>query len=549
MGDGVARFANSPEEGAAVLREILGSGEEKTGGEAGKKARRRLQGRELELPEPSPWPEPVDGADVLEDVVDTLRRFVVMAGEQGVAEALWIVHTFLMSQIDISPILAITSPTPRCGKTRNEILLKALVCRPLLASSLTPAAIFRTIEKARPCLLIDELDTFLAVSDELRGILNSGHTRDAAFVIRAVGDDHEPRLFSTWAPKALAMIGRLPPTLKDRSIEIRLERKKKGEEVPPLRAGTLASLEPLRRKVARFAADIAEFMAGHEPEIPGELNDRAADNWTPLLAIADAAGGEWPERARRAALALSGADTEEGEVGVLLLEDLKAIFEERGADRLPSAEIVEALVTLEDRPWPEWRHGKPLTVNGLARLLRPFGIKSKQYREGLERFRGYELEDLQEAFSRYIPIQSVTPVTSQVNPHFQAVTTPGPVTDAKCPLSCNVTAVTDRIPEKGVFEEKEAHPPAAGEGADEDGSVDLFTPQATPPPGPGDRPAEGPAFALIAHEAGSHRWFRLPLATRDKIGRAYAAGQITLREAVEAVLLAELGVPPYGGTV
>jgi len=414
---------------------------------AGKK-RKRLQGRELVLDEPEPWPEPVDGSELLAELVEVLRLYIVMTKEQATAVALWTVHTYLMRKVETYPVLAVTSATERSGKTNLFRLLNRLVLRPLLASNLTPAAIFRTVEKARPTLLVDEVDTFINAAEELRGILNSGHSRDAAYVVRAVGDDYEPRMFSTWSAKAVAMIGKLPATLQDRSVEIRLVRKRKDERVLPVRDKALRHFGPLRRKIARFAADIEKDIEDYEPKIPSSLNDRAADNWEPLLAIADLAGGGWPEEARKAALALSG-EGEEEEARILLLGDLAAIFQAKGTDRLSTADILEQLHEMEDRPWPEWRHGRPLSSRGLARLLQPFGIKPKKIRLGEETLRGYILRDLQEVFSRYIPPQSGTSGTSQVNPQILSGTSMDDVPDGKQPLTCDVPHVPDRNPHIG----------------------------------------------------------------------------------------------------
>src|SRR5262249_17680748 len=149
-----------------------------------------------------------------------------------------------------------------------------------------------------PTLIIDEADTFLAENEELRGILNSGHNRRNAFVVRSVGENFDPKQFSTWAPKAIAKIGKLPPTLYGRSIRLELQRKTADETVKPLRADRLEHLKPLLQKAARWAADNINALREADPELPKELHGRAADNWRPLIAIADRAGGEWPKRAR-----------------------------------------------------------------------------------------------------------------------------------------------------------------------------------------------------------------------------------------------------------
>jgi putative DNA primase/helicase len=177
------------------------------------------------LIDPEPWPDPVNAARLLDNIADVARAYLVLPNGAAELLALWVLHAHAHDCFDISPVLAITSPTPECGKTTCLTLLGALVPRPCPASNITSAALFRAVEKWHPTLLIDEADTFLKSSDELRGILNSGHQRSSAYVIRTVGDDHEPRQFRTWAPKAVALIGKLPPTLASRAIHIELRRK------------------------------------------------------------------------------------------------------------------------------------------------------------------------------------------------------------------------------------------------------------------------------------------------------------------------------------
>jgi putative DNA primase/helicase len=187
------------------------------------------QGGTLEIPDVDPWPHPVDGAALLEDLVVTFRRYAVLPKRADVVLALWIMMTYLLDAITVAPILAITSPEKGCGKTTLLEIISRLARRVLSASNISSAALFRSIEKWGPTLLIDEADSFASKNDELRGVLNSGHTRQTAFVVRCIGDDSEPRIFSTWGCKAIAAIGKLPDTVIDRSIEIRLRRALPGE--------------------------------------------------------------------------------------------------------------------------------------------------------------------------------------------------------------------------------------------------------------------------------------------------------------------------------
>lgn len=389
------------------------------------------QGTTFALSDPTPWPEPVDGAALAHDLADLFRKYLILADGAPEALTLWVFMAHAEAAFDILPLMALTSPEMQCGKSTALTLLGAVVPRPLPSANISPAAVFRVVEKYRPTLLLDEAETFTRGDNEaLRGILNSGHTRSQAFVMRVEGDALEPRLFSTWAAKVFALIGRLPATLEDRSITVPMKRKAKGEKVDRLRLDRLpGEAEPLRQKAARWAADSVEDLKGADPDIPSELvRDRTRDNWRALLAIADLIGGAWPCEARRAALALAGGKPGEDTTRITLLEDLRTVFEEEGADRLPSETIVKALVEIEGHPWPEWKDGRPLTATQLARLLKPFGIGPEKWREGEHRTRrGYALADFEDAFARYLgdtppgeapPLQPATSATGPSIGHF-----------------------------------------------------------------------------------------------------------------------------------
>lgn len=289
-------------------------------------------------------------------------------------------------------------------------------------SNTSAATVFRIVEKFQPTLLVDELDTFISDNDELRGVLNSGHQRDAAFVMRVSGDDLEPKLFSTWAPKVVAMIGRLLGTLSDRAIEVPLKRKRADERVSRFRNVRPGALPDLKRQCIRWATDnlISLRDAALEVSVPDGLNDRAADSWEPLLTIADRAGGEWPARARKAALALSGNASESESMGVILLGDIRAIFARRALNgsgelwtRISSKDLAEAFAAMEGRPWPDWKN-KPITANALARQLKPYSVRPKDIRFGSHSASGHELSAFADAFERYLPSEpSFATPTSQ----------------------------------------------------------------------------------------------------------------------------------------
>jgi hypothetical protein len=214
------------------------------------------QGRAISLPEPEPWPTPVDGAALLDGIAEAIGRYVIMSDHARHAVALWTVHSFLLDCFGITPRLAVRSPMKRCGKTTLLDVLSRLVLRPLPTGSVTAAALFRIVEGYRPTLLVDEADTFLAEADELRGVLNSGH-RKGGQVVRTVGDEHEPRAFSTFAAVAIAIIGNLPDTLHDRAVTIDLKRRMPSEAVASFRFDRVAHLDVLARQAARWAQDHA----------------------------------------------------------------------------------------------------------------------------------------------------------------------------------------------------------------------------------------------------------------------------------------------------
>jgi len=406
----------------------------------------------LALANVEPWPAVVDGAALLSEIVQLLGRFVKLPRLGAEAIALWILFSHAIDASDISPIIGITSPEKRCGKTRLLSLLLRMVPRPLPASNITPAAIYRAVEQYHPTLLIDEADTFLSSRDdggEMRGILNSGHTRATAFVIRSVpkGESYETRPFSTWCPRAIACIGELPETLKDRSIGVSMRRRAPGETLERLRHDRVDELGMIARHAARWALDHLDGLRDREPEIPPELHDRAADNWRPLLAIAEEVEGDWPATARAAARALSGESVgEAASVRELLLADIRSAFEKQG-DRLPTSAILENLNSREDRPWIEWgRQKKPMTARGLVRELAPFRIQPRTIRDGGQVFKGYLKADFEDTWKRYLPLISVTSVTSNADNPLQengSVTPFRDVTDAAIDNTLTLLTVTD----------------------------------------------------------------------------------------------------------
>ncbi|KQZ77753.1 hypothetical protein ASD55_07800 [Rhodanobacter sp. Root561] len=411
--------------------------------------------------EVEPWPEPVDGRQLLADLCAIIGEHVIADPPTIRAAALWVVHTYCMDVLTVSPLAHISAPEMRCGKTVLLTAMMRLVFRPLSISSITPSAIFRSVELWSPTLGIDEADAFLKDNEEARGLINSGLYREGAFVIRCVGDDHTPTKFSTWAPKILCGIGKLAGTIEDRSIPLRMRRKVAGETAANIRRSDPQPWMDLQARLTRWARDHRHRIASAQPAPAHGLGDRAQDCWEPLLAIADLAGSEWPGLARAAALALHGVEEETQSINVELLRDVEAAFKERHTGRLASRELLDILTHDEEAPWATWNRGNPLTIRQLAARLSEFGIKPKTTRlPNGDRLKGYALADFADAFNRYLSAEGGNLSVTAGQPHSSAVceasatVTPAEVSPIGNALEPALDKDCHRVTDKNTLPEK-----------------------------------------------------------------------------------------------
>jgi putative DNA primase/helicase len=389
------------------------------------------------FPNVEPWEYPVNPGELLSDISATVHRFIVCNKETADAVALWASMTWFIDVIQVAPLAIITAPEKRCGKTQLLTILGKLSYRPLSASSISPASLYRAIEAWQPTLLLDETDAFMKENEELRGVINSGHSRDNAYVIRTVGDDHTPKRFSTWGAKALSGIGHLSDTLMDRAIILELRRKLVHETVDRLRYAEPDLFLTLTSKLARFADDYREQVRRARPMLPDALNDRAQDNWEPLLAIAGCAGSEWLDRANQVALKLSAGD-KSASISNELLADIQEVFESKRANKISTADLINTLIEDTEKSWATYNRGKPLSPKQLANKLRDYGIQSKLVRNGYDVYRGFELAQFEESFSRYLtPVLSVTTLQPNNSNGLH-------VTNEKCVTVTNSLSVTNQ---------------------------------------------------------------------------------------------------------
>ncbi|MGE4401819.1 MAG: DUF3631 domain-containing protein [Desulfobulbus sp.] len=369
-----------------------------------KEAGKGQDGEDLPFDEPNPWPDPVEPGQLLDDIAATIQRFIVCSDDVARAVALWSAMTWFMDVVQIAPLAVITAPEKRCGKSQLLFLLGRLSARAMTASSISSAALYRAIDAWKPTLLIDEADACMKDNEELRGIINSGHTRESAYVIRTVGDNFTPTKFNTWGAKALAGIGHVADTIMDRAVVLELRRKLPHETVDRLRYVEPDLFTDLRSKLARMAEDHADQIRQARPDLPACLNDRAQDNWEPLLAIAMVAGGHWVEIGTRAAIKLSGNESPTQTIGVELLADIKEVFEEKEVDRISTADLIRALCTDDEKAWSTYNRGKEITPRQISGKLKGYGISSTTLRfRHAGTAKGYERRQFDESFARYIP--------------------------------------------------------------------------------------------------------------------------------------------------
>jgi hypothetical protein len=363
-------------------------------------------------------PDSVDADTMLRSVFSFIRRFVSLSDSQARVLTLWVIHTHAFPAAAATPYMAISSPEKQSGKTRLLEVLKTLVASPWMTGRVTAAVLTRKIDKDHPTLLLDESDAAFGGEKEyaeaLRGILNTGYViGGSASCCVGQGAAIGFKDFSTFCPKAIAGIGSLPDTVADRSIPIRLKRAGPGEAVERFRRRDVESeATTLRDSVSRWCLPAEGSLREARPELPDELSDRQQDCAEPLLAIADAAGSEWPTAARVSLVELcTEAHAAAKSTGVQLLTDIQEIFAARCADRISSADLASALLEIETSPWSEWgKSQKPISAPKLARLLGRFGITPGSVRIGEKTPKGYRLDDFSDAFTRYLRAGDTRPV-------------------------------------------------------------------------------------------------------------------------------------------
>lgn len=427
------------------------------------------KGREIQLYEPEPWTDPVDGAAAITEAANHIKRHMVMSPHDADACALWSVHTFLYEVFSHIPRLAITAPAQECGKTvLMSHMVGNMVNKPQPVELMKAAPYFRLAEDYKPTYMIDEADVFIRDDMDLLAAINNGWEPHGG-VIRCIGDDNEPRLFSTFCPTAIAGIElqkKLPATTLSRSIVINLDRAPPDAinpaDIYDARKHKKGLLET-GRKLARWCQDNKTNIKNCSPKLPDGVRNRLADKWEPLFAIAETAGGDWPKRAERALF--GQIDLSEPSKSEQLLIDIKKVLPPSG--HIFTEDLIFKLCKLEDSPWREYNFKefyedkKKISSRQLANLLKKYRIQPKTVKINGAIKKGYHREELDGVFARYLkervepPEFCVTPLpctTDAASRDFEAVTIKKAVTDKKTlqpTVHGDSNVVTDNLPLTG----------------------------------------------------------------------------------------------------
>lgn len=381
------------------------------------------------LGQPPPGAFVRTGHEVLDTVTAFLSRFSAFPDAHCAPTlALWYAHTHAVDRFYVTPRLILDSAEPGSGKTRVLEVAQYLVAAPEMTISATTAALFRLVSMGPITILFDEVDAIFnpknnGNNEDLRGLLNAGYKRSAT-IARCVGDakDMKVQRFPVYAPAALAGIaGAMPATITTRAITIHMRRRRADEPVDPFRERQVAQqAQPIRDELASWIDSTGSHLGDAQPTMPDGVTDRPAEIWEPLLAIADTAGGHWPDTARTACrhfVLHSGPQLTS--LGVRLLADLRHVFTVHTVDRMTTSDILAALTELDESPWADL-YGKPLDPRRLGRELSKYGVRSKDIKVNGHAIKGYRADGedgLADAWSRYLPTAATaaTTATPQLN--------------------------------------------------------------------------------------------------------------------------------------
>jgi hypothetical protein len=354
--------------------------------------------------------KPLSPDKLFKEIKRFLTCYVVFSQpEHADVIALWIMHTWVADQADFTPYVCLHSPVMRCGKTQVQKVVEPLVKNPLRTCNVSEAALYREIEESHPTLLWDEIDSIFGsrktseANENKRALLNAGYERGLRAIRMERGKGGFVKIsFDPFCPKILAGIGRLPDTIVDRSIPILIHRRLKTQSCQKYRRKDRAAAEPLHDALEAWSKDVD--LRASQPQMPDFMSDRQEDIWEPLLAIADAIGGDVPRLAREAARVLCNNVDELG-YGATQLAAIKKVVGDR--DRISSADLINGLWEADSLPARLMNDDQPnhkKLGHWLSKFMKVYGGKpARKLRFGEQTLMGYEAADLKQVFDRYCP--------------------------------------------------------------------------------------------------------------------------------------------------
>ena len=357
-------------------------------------------------------------AQLLSAIKSWIQKYVVITEDQAVILAAWLLHTYVLDASDITPYIHITAAEKESGKSLLMEVLVAVAFNPVRSGGMTAAALVRTVDSRHPTLFLDEMDAAINGDKEFaeaqRGILNEGFRRGGTFT-KCDRNSHDVREFDVFSSKCFAGIGKLQDTVTSRSIVIEMRRKLRIENVAPFRQRLVTiAAAPLKASLEEWASQGAiALLKEIQPAPIDSLGDRQNDICEPLLAIALIAGEGWRRRLTDALVATFKAPSaEDTSIGVTLLQDIRAVFDQGTARQISSQAVANHLCKVEGSPWADWAHGKGLSTNQLARQLKKYHICPQTIRVGEDTAKGYRRKDFEDAWERYCPLTPIQNVTT-----------------------------------------------------------------------------------------------------------------------------------------
>jgi hypothetical protein len=378
-----------------------------------------------------PWDHKVDGKELLKELEALVCKHIYISPDYALAAVLWCIWTYLVSEnfVTKAPHLGITGASWRVGKTRLLDLLELLVWKAFGVGRLSEAALYRLIAQEAPTLLMDEFHKLLLKYPNLLDLMLTAYDRGKKVVLFN-SETHAIDQFSCWSAKAITFLGSLDPQLRDRIIEIFLERKPKGEKRAKLRETPVEVFEILRRKILRWVTDNLDKIKAFKTVDLDVGNDRATDNWEFLLAIANAIGKECFDRAFRIAVKHESEGYDDDTVGPSVLKGLRDIFKDKCDDLgrnfddpkidlvLPLTYLCDELNKDELAPWADHvtpSGAKGITPHKLSKVLGKSGYRvGKPNRERTEQSLDPTVAQYQKSAVRSYSL-------SQLRPHFRNI--------------------------------------------------------------------------------------------------------------------------------